>query len=493
MTFLRSLYGKLAAVLLGLFLVIGILYVGLILVITHMHLQQVDQRLHRRLAEYLVSHRLFLENGGVREEAFRESFDMLMSVNPRIELYLLDRDGRILAHAAPPGRVKLERISLEPVRRFFEERAVLPILGDDPRHPGERKAFSAAPFPTEGPVQGYLYVVLSGETHESVAAMLEGNYLLQLSLWGILAGLLFLLATALFLFRLLTRRLWTLTTAVERFRESGFSEPMTLPRRAGGLSGDEIDRLGEIFEEMSGHMAAQLGDIREADRHRREIVSGISHDLRTPIASLQGYIETLLMQGGVMDPPEREGYLAAALKSVQRLGRHVDELFELAKLDSPETRAVPEPFHPGELVQDVVQKFCLEADRKGIDLSADFALDLPFVHADISLIERALENLIDNAVRYTQEGGRVRVAVAPVVGKVRVAVSDNGPGIDKGDLPHIFDRFFRGKGSAREDAAGTGLGLAVVRRIVELHGERIEAQSPQGSGTTVWFTLPVRG
>lgn len=493
MTFLRSLYGKLAAVLLGLFLVIGILYVALILVVTRMHLQQVDQRLHRRLAEYLVSHRLFLENGDVREEAFRESFDMLMSVNPRIELYLLDGGGRILAHAAPPGRVRLERVSLEPVRRFLEERSGLPILGDDPRHPGVSKVFSAAPIPAEGPVQGYLYAVLSGEAHESVAAMLEGSYLLRLSLWGILAGLLFLLATALFLFGLLTRRLRTLASAMERFREGGFSEPVTVPRRADGPSGDEIDRLGEVFEEMSGRMAAQLGGIREADRHRREIVSGISHDLRTPIASLQGYIETLLMQGGTMDPPEREGYLAAALKNVRRLGRHVDELFELAKLDSPETRAVPEPFHPGELVQDVVQKFRLEADRKGIDLSAFFAPDLTFVYADISLIERALENLIDNAVRYTQEGGRVRVAVAPDAGKVRVAVSDDGPGIDEADLPHIFDRFFRGKGSPREDAAGTGLGLAVAWRIVELHGERIEAQSRLGRGTTVSFTLPVRG
>jgi signal transduction histidine kinase len=321
--------------------------------------------------------------------------------------------------------------------------------------------------------------------------MLEGSYLLRLSLWGIPAGLLFLLAAALFLFGLLTRRLRALTSAVERFRDGGFAAPVTVPRRAVSPSGDEIDRLGEAFEEMSGRMAAQLGGLREADRHRREIVSDISHDLRTPIASLQGYIETLLMQGAAMEPPERERYLAAALKNVRRLGRHVDELFELAKLDSPETRAVPEPFHPGELVQDIVQKFRLEADRKGIDLSADFAPDRPLVHADISLIERAIENLIDNALRYTQEGGRVRVAVATDAGKVRMAVSDNGPGIEEGDLPHIFDRFFRGRESARENAASTGLGLAIVRRIVELHDEGLEAQSMPGRGTTVSFTLPV--
>jgi signal transduction histidine kinase len=181
--------------------------------------------------------------------------------------------------------------------------------------------------------------------------------------------------------------------------------------------------------------------------------------------------------------------LEIAAKQSGRLGNLVAELFELAKLDSQETPVHCEAFSLAELVQDVAQKFQLAAEHKQIRLQTHFRADLPFVFADIGLIERALENLIENALRYTLQGGTVTVALIHEQSKIIVCVSDTGCGIPGEELPYIFDRFYRvGKDQRSE---GAGLGLAITKRILQLHGSMIEAHSTLIGGTTIGFQLPV--
>ena len=167
----------------------------------------------------------------------------------------------------------------------------------------------------------------------------------------------------------------------------------------------------------------------------------------------------------------------------------VSELFELAKLDAREVRPEFETFSLSELVQDVVQEFQLRADAKGVSLRADLSERLPFVRADIRLIERVLDNLLENALRYTPEGGTIDVALRAEAGRVRVEIHDSGVGIPAEELPHIFERFHRVSGETPEQAAGGGLGLAIAKRILELHQSMIEASSQLNQGTTFTFHL----
>jgi hypothetical protein len=153
----RTLYGKLSAVLLLLFIGIGILFILLTLFTNRVHLQEVTQKLNRSLARHIASDTSLIQDGRVKEDAIREIFHMLMAVHPGIEVYLLDKDGGILAYSAPPGKVKRERVSLRPLETFLDGSKTFPILGDDPRSPERRKVFSVSPVPPEGPVQGYLY------------------------------------------------------------------------------------------------------------------------------------------------------------------------------------------------------------------------------------------------------------------------------------------------------------------------------------------------
>src|SRR5712691_1742126 len=477
----KTLYAKLAAVLLALFCVIGGIYVALTMLTTRLYIDEVNQKLNRTLAATLAREKPLMKNGQIDRAMLHQVFDALMAVNPDIEIYLLDPQGKILAFSAPPGRVKRSSISLEPILKFIGG-GRLPIKGDDPRDPARQKIFSAVPLSGGG----YLYVILGGEEYDSVVQQLRGSYILQLSAVAAVAAVVFALVAALLLFNALTRRLRTLAQSMETFKRSDFSADVRLPeyRPAGG---DEVDRLTQTFEEMSARIILQVNKLKEIDLLRRELIANVSHDLRTPLASLQGYLDTLLLKEGQLTSEEQRRFLETASRHSERLGKLVAELFELAKLDAQVTPIRVEPFSMAELVQDVVMKFQLRAEQAGVTLKAEVTPELPLVSGDIALMERVLENLLDNAIRYTPTGGRVIVSIVRQDGKLSVRVSDTGRGIAEENLPYIFDRFYRGDTADRD--GGAGLGLAIAKRILELHGSSLEAQSRVNVGTTFVFQV----
>jgi len=491
----NTLYGKLAIVLLGLFCLIGAGAILLTLYTTRLHFQEVNQKLNQTLAERIVAEKLLMQEGLVNEEAVKEIFHILMVINPSIEVYLLDAQGTILTFSAPPSKVKRQHISLDPLKRFLSGIEDLPILGDDPRDLNRQKIFSASPIESlSGSIQGYLYVILGGEEFDSVAQMLERSYILRVSTWAVVAALLFALLTSLLIFKLLTRRLNTLALAMETFRRGDFSEQAELSYLAQLQSvtahrRDEIDELGTIFTQMVDRIHSQVAQLSQTDQLRRELVANVSHDLRTPLTSLQGYLETLLLKEGTLSPQEQRNYLGIATKHCEQLSTLIAELFELAKLNSQEMRPHVEPFSLSELVQDVVQKLRFVAGKKQVGLRTDIRADLPFVSADIGLIERVLENLIENAIRHTPEKGTITVALSLGMESIMTQVSDTGCGIPPEDLPHIFDRYYRVGNNQQGRATGAGLGLAISKRILELHGSSIEAHSILNGGTTFTFYL----
>ncbi|HMC22795.1 MAG TPA: ATP-binding protein [Thermoanaerobaculia bacterium] len=479
---LKTLYAKLAAVLLALFCVIGGIYIALTMLTTRLYIDEVNQKLNRTLAATLAREKPLMKNGQIDRSMLHQVFDALMAVNPDIEIYLLDPQGKILAFSAPPGRVKRSSISLGPILKFIDG-GRLPIKGDDPRDPARQKIFSAVRLSGGG----YLYVILGGEDYDSVVQQLRGSYILQLSAVAAVGAVVFALIAALLLFNALTRRLRTLARSMETFKRSDFSAEVRLPehRSAGG---DEVDRLTATFQEMSARIILQVNKLKEIDLLRRELIANVSHDLRTPLASLQGYLDTLLLKEGQLTPEEQRRFLETASKHSERLGYLVSELFELAKLDAQVTPIRVEPFSIAELVQDVVMKFQLRAEQAGLTLKAEVMPDLPLVSGDIALMERVLENLLDNAIRFTPSGGRVTVSIVRDVGKLSVRVSDTGRGIAEESLPYIFDRFYRGEPTANRDG-GAGLGLAIAKRILELHGSSLQAQSRVNAGTTFTFQV----
>ncbi len=499
----QTVHGKLSLALLALLFVVGVLYAGLTLVTTRTYIREVNQHLNRALASELAEHLIaknLLRDDPRAKAPTRAEIKQSMVLNPDIEIYILDARGRILDYSAAPGAVRLRQISLAPVRRFLGGVGALPIYGDDPRHPGQQKIFSAARVPPAtafkppNRIDGYIYIVLGGQQYDAVAGALNRSYILRWSL-GVLAGILGLAAlTGALFFSFLTRRLRRLTRSMEEFQATYYGGETTTSNDSNAPHGDEIERLERMFGQMSERIVAQITTQQEADVYRREAVSNVSHDLRTPLAALQGYLETLQMKEATLSPTEQREYLATATRHAQRLGKLVTELFDLARLESGTLELHLEEFSLAELVQDVAQQFELAAQKKGVNLAIDLDHERPFVRGDIGLIERAMENLIDNALRHTPPGGRVTVALMPGAERAAVRVSDTGSGISPEELPHIFDRYYRAPRETAAnagDGAGLGLGLAITRRIVELHGGTIEARGGAGEGATFTFSLPI--
>ena len=486
----KSLYSKLAAVLAGLFFIVGLSFVAVTVFSTEMYQQEVNQKLNRKLAEQIVSERILLKKHRINEEALAEIFHMLMVINPNIEIYLLDPQGNILAFSAPQGKVKRKRVELGPIKRWLEGDMTIPLVGDDPRTPDRKKSFTVARIPKQGNLEGYLYVILGGEIYDSVVQKLKGSYILQLSAWMITASLLFALIAGLILFAVLTGRLKRLAKAMDAFRKGAITSRIDFPARKDARSADEIDRLGSTFREMAERIEDQIERLRKSDEQRRELIANVSHDLRTPLATLRGYIETVLLKEKSLTGEERRRYLETAITHCERLNKLVGELLELAKLDSYEM-VEREPFNLGELVQDVVQKFQLQAKAKRIDIVTNIQETLPFVNADIALIERVLENLIENALHYTSPGGSIRLALTPEKEDVFVQVRDTGLGIPEEELPYIFNRFYQVDKSRKGNEGHSGLGLAITKRVLELHNRPIDVTSSPGSGTTFAFRLPI--
>ena len=189
------------------------------------------------------------------------------------------------------------------------------------------------------------------------------------------------------------------------------------------------------------------------EQARRDLIADISHDLRTPLVAMRGYLELLVAGGDKLSAEGAKRYAAIALRQCEQLGRLVDDLFELAKLDFRGLVLDCERFAVAELASDVVQKFALAAEARGVALEVVAAADTPPLEADLRLVERVLENLVGNALGHTPSGGRVEVRVAPAAAAIELQVIDNGAGIPAEDLPRVFERHWRNQLSRIKERA----------------------------------------
>ncbi len=294
---------------------------------------------------------------------------------------------------------------------------------------------------------------------------------------------------AVFLFVLFTRRLNVMNSALEDFRRSNFSEPIFM--EFSDFRGDEISRLSFSIEQIQKKISAQIQQSQHMDLQRREIFANISHDLRTPLTSMRGYLETLLLKTGTIPVKQQRDYLEVALKQTVYLSKLINDLFELSKLESNAATAKLEIFPLSELVQDVIQKFQLIADEKGVLITTNHAQSTFATYGDISLIERVLSNLIENALRHCAAKAIISIMLSQTNNRVHAQITDTGCGIAPDKLHLIFNRRFQVNGSSNDNnQTGAGLGLAITKRIVELHGGKIHVTSTLNLGTSFSVDFP---
>ena len=413
--------------------------------------QESLQRLSHGLARHIVEHwpAITAADPNQADRAARAALlQMLMVVNPGIQVYVLDADGQVKAYIGDPGMVRQPSVQLQPIRDFLGG-AALPLLGTDPMQAdapggpaGQRtRIFSAAMFaPRAGDLvpPGYLYIVLDGQARELVAAQASVRRLWLSAGLAAGVGLLVTLALGGFAFNRLTRPLHRLA---ERMRDYGghgaqaeapsHGRPEATPKTPGlppaGVIRDEVQAIARAYDDMTRRIERHAEQAQRQSQAHREVMTSVAHDLRTPLTALHGHLEAL-SGDALAQVPNRERLLAAALAQSDKVRRLSQQLFELAALQSTDQVLHRERFSLDELVTDAVQKFELTQTPAPVALTGEapghLALD-----GDLQLIERALTNLIDNAIRHGSGAAPVRVSVRRVGDHAQVLVEDSGPGL----------------------------------------------------------------
>lgn len=255
----------------------------------------------------------------------------------------------------------------------------------------------------------------------------------------------------------------------------------------GGFS--ETAALGRAFNEMAAELEREASRRDQLDRLKDEFVLTASHELRSPLTSVQGFAELLMMERDKLTPKQVET-VEIILDNCRHLVRLLNDLLDLARSDAGRLAIEAEPTDLAPLIDDVVRSMRARVEARGQSLAAQVQADLPRVNAEPGRIRQILVNLLTNAHDYSPEGASITVKARADGGDVEIAVSDNGPGIPPDQLEHIFDRFVRGDAGLTQRVGGTGLGLAISKSLVELHGGSIAAESTVGVGSTFSFRLP---
>jgi len=286
-----------------------------------------------------------------------------------------------------------------------------------------------------------------------------------------------------FLSSTITNRIYMLKDATEKLAGGD------LQTRVPANGRDEVAALAHTFNQMAEQLEAADKKQRELERLRRDLIAWVGHDLQTPLASMRAILEAL--EDGVVDDPQTvKRYLSTAQRDVRSLSILIDDLFQMAQLDTGGIPLDRAESSLSDLISDTLESFSELAVRQGVHLEGSVDPNVDPLMMDTQRIGRVLNNLIGNALRHTPKDGRVEVRAQRTDSGVEVNVSDTGEGIRIEDIPHIFESFYRGEKSRSRSTGGAGLGLAISRGIVQAHGGQIKVRSTEGNGSLFTFTLP---
>ncbi len=450
---------------------------------------QAEQKLHNQLAEHLAHDNPLLQDGVYDKTALKNLFHTLMLLGPAFEFYFLDPAGNVITYSADVSKIKRHKVELSPLVNLISNPDAVPVFGDDPRSLSKQKIFSAAPIYRGDNLQGYLYIIIGGEIYDSIFSQVKNDEYLQQYGALFIGSLLLLLLILLAVFRYFTAPIKQLASEMKSINKVKFDQSKVVLTRWQNPENNEVHMLGATFNAMVKQINQQFYQLTENDRIRRELLAHLSHDLRTPLATMQGYIETMVIKGEELTEFERADYIATAQRNGMQLKRLIDQIFELAHLEDGQVTVSLETFAVGELLHDIIAKFSLKAKEKNINLRLQPQQCRFIVYSDIAKLERIITNLLENAIRHTNENGEVAIIVNQLVDKIKISVTDNGTGISKEDIAYIFDARYRASNAIEDDTTHAGLGLAISQKLSKILNSELFVESKIGQGCSFSLSL----
>lgn len=417
--------------------------------------------------------------------SLKAAVQRLNELNPLVDAYLLKPDGELVYKFAVKNEQAevASRVRIEPILQFFEPESsrYTPLYGDDPDNPHRPAIFSAARLQLGG-APYILYAVVGGVRREYEYRLYSENYMARFYSFSSVCGVLVVVLFSSFIFVVLTRRVSRTVNTIRAFRDGDFSS------RIGSTAPDELGELARTFDQMADTIEQSVDDLEKRDAMRRELIATISHDLRGPLANIRAHLERVQDRESISDTAR--GSLETVHRNTDQLGELLSQLFELAKLEAKEVTPQLEEHHLQPLFDDLVISYHLKGESLGVTVRYEVEPREVTVFADLTMLGRVLGNLVENALRFTSTGGEIVLRAEATNERVRLSVRDTGIGIAGEDLPKIFGKFYQAEDGKKRDVSSCGLGLSIVKRLVELQGAQIEVQSKKEIGTEFYFVLP---
>lgn len=454
------------------------------------------QKVSANLAKHIIEHWPIVSQTEPSDTAKKEQavlIDMLMTVNPGVQVYLLNAEGRVVTYLGDQTMVRQHQVALDPVRAFLANQS-LPIRGTDPMDPAAQRLFSAAMFPQiEGQQSppGYLYIVLDGAPRLQQSGFSSQWSVLTIAF--ILGGVAISALLWILIVRRLSDPLAQLANRMEAYEAQGerrrTDDSSPAQKRA---SVNEVTQLNEAFGRLQLRIEQNALLQKQQYEQQRETMAGIAHDLRTPLTALHGYLEAI--QNAPKDRPNQSkpDLIEVAIQQSNKVRRLSKQLFELAALEIATELVRKETFNLDELISDTVQKFdSVYGTPNRITLEGEAPGRIE-VNGDMELIERAITNLIENAHKHGESETTVSVSITQSSSEVKILVSDNGRGLPD----HLVEQLERRqplRPSIKLSKSGGlgGLGLSIAQRIAHLHGGYLLPVKRTSVGTSLCMAIPL--
>lgn len=444
---------------------------------------ETTQLLNKDVATHIAKFTSPFEGASINKQKADSIFYNAMVISPSIEVYFLDTTGKIIYYESPDSSIKQWQIPLSNINRLIASKGKEFITAPDPKNPRENKIFSAAAVRSKGKKIGYIYVILGSKEYSTTNEMLIKSHIVILALRTFLIITFLTALISFFFIRRLKRKYNSIIDVFEQYQSGNFKARFTTEAH------DEFAPITNSFNTMADLQSYNINQLKIAATERKNFFANISHDLRTPLSIASGYTETLLAQkGNQIDAAQQKNYIQLIHKKLKQVEEMVMQLFELSRLDSINFTAKKEPFVFSEILGEIVLSFKINAGKRNIQLDCINCHEMSWINADVKMIDRVIQNLIENAIKNTPDNGKILIEVQRAGNQLNVLLENTGNPLPKDLLQWINNE----TGSLPQRPSGNnGLGLAIVKRILELHDYKFVAKTNTGLGNQFSFNMNV--
>lgn len=480
-----TIFKRISLLAFALITILGLLFMGITYYATTTFHLASTELLNKDVAAHIAKFASPFERNGINKRKADSVFQHVMILNPSTEVYFLDTTGSIMDFYGPKKDIKLWKISLEKIKKYILSEGEEYLKSQDPRDPSNDKIFSAAEVVSDSKRLGFIYVILGSNEYKNVSEMLFKSHVGNLAIKAFAFIIILSIVFSMLYINRIRRSFDSMINVLGKFENGDFQARFKIKEQ------HELAPITRAFNKMADLLVHNVNRLTGLENTRKDFIAHISHDLRTPLAIVRGYAETLFikMQDGSLTREDQDNYIQIILNKIFNVEHLVTMLFELSKIESPAFKLTTEPFVLSEIVQETVNTFQLPAKEKSIDLKCTECLYHVWVNADVGMMERVIQNLLENAVKNTPADGIIKVWLNVENDYLVFNIENTGEPLPPAlvawiDSPAINDESF-------SKPSGSGLGLLIVRKILSRHGAQLRGSVTENATNLFSFSLQI--